>query len=185
VIFDLIRALLGALVVGVLPGCSWAAFLGRHGGLAEWLACSAAVSMASVPPIALALARAFGTGVTLPVALGAVASVAGSGLLACRMKGRPGEATGPVLPRPDGIRDGRVLALVLVALGLALAAMLGRPAPGWLLITLLAALRWWLSARRRPALCPSRAGMWMVPTRARSGARPASRPCRAAHRPAS
>src|SRR5215472_1975869 len=110
-IFDLIRALLGALAVGVLPGCAWAAFLGRHDGLAEWLAYSAAVSMATVPPVALALAGAFGTGVTLAVALGAVAAVAGSGALACALKGRSGVAAGPVLPRPDGIRDGRVLAL--------------------------------------------------------------------------
>lgn len=139
VIFDLLRALLGALGAGVLPGWPWAEFSRRSDGLAERLAYAAAVSMASVPAIALALARAFGAGVTLPVALGAVAVVAGSGLLACQLRGRPGQAAGPVLTRPDGIRDGRVLALALLALGLALACMLGMPAPGWLLITLLAA----------------------------------------------
>jgi hypothetical protein len=150
VVFDLVRALFGALVAGVLPGSYWAAFLRRHDGLAEWLAYSAAVSMASVPAVALTLARAFGTSITLPVALIAVAIVTGSGMLACRLKGRSGEAPGPALPRPDGIRDGRVLALVLLALGLALASAFGMPTPGWVLITLLAAFALaGLLARRR------------------------------------
>lgn len=172
-VFDLVRALFGALVAGVLPGCSWAAFLGRQDGLAERFAYSAAVSMASVPAIALILARTFGTGVTLPIALGAVVVVAGSGALACGLKGRAGEAPGPVLPRPDGIRDGRVLALVLLALGLALASALGMPTPGWLLIALLVAFALaGLLARRRPApgqepgtaaIAAPRARAWRAP----------------------
>jgi Family of unknown function (DUF6541) len=133
VIFDLVRALLGALGAGVLPGWPWAEFIRRSDGLAERL-------------------------VTLPVALGAVAVVAGSGVLACRLRGRPSHAAGPVLARPDGIRDGRVLALALLALGVALACLLGRPAPGWLLITLLVAFALvglLAQGRRAPRPAPS------------------------------
>jgi hypothetical protein len=136
---NLLRALLGALAAGVLPGYFWAGFVRRSDGLAERLAYSAAVSMAMVPAIALFLARILGTGVTVLVALAAIGVVAGSGALACKLKG-PGVAADPALPPPSGIRDSRVLLLVVFALGAALASQFGVPTPTWLLITILAAL---------------------------------------------
>lgn len=62
---DLVRALAGALAAGVLPGYFWACFLCRTSGLGERLAYSTVLSMASVPTIALLLARIADTGVTL------------------------------------------------------------------------------------------------------------------------
>ena len=57
---DLIRALLAALAAGVAPGYFWAAVLRPASGLAERLTYSAVLSMASVPAIAVLLARATG-----------------------------------------------------------------------------------------------------------------------------
>jgi len=139
-IADLPRALFGALAAGVLPGYFWACFMCRGDGIAERLAYSAALSMASVPAVALLLTRLLRTGVTLWIALAAIAIVAGSGALACQRKGPAGGPAGPALPRPPAIRDGRVLALILVGVALALALALGLPAPGWLLIVILVAI---------------------------------------------
>jgi hypothetical protein len=139
-IADLPRALLGALAAGVLPGYFWAGFVRRSDGIAERLAYSAALSMAMVPATALLLAWILGSGVTLWLAVASVAVVAGSGALAVRLKGAAGGPAGPALPRPGAIRDGRVLALILAAVALVLATELGLPAPGWLLIIILAAL---------------------------------------------
>jgi hypothetical protein len=163
---DLARAFLGAIAAGVLPGYFWAGFLRPAGGLGERLAWSAALSMASVPVLALVVARAAGTGVTLWVAIVSIAVVLGSGALARIVRGAPvpqgaagrpagrrrapdGPArrrdapdgpAGPVLPRPPAISDWRTLALIVAAFGLALAVALGLPSPWWLLIVILAAL---------------------------------------------
>src|SRR5215472_9283786 len=99
---SLLRALLGALAAGVLPGYPWAVLVRRCDGLTERLAYSAAISLASVPAVALLLTRFLGTGVTLQVALISVAAVAGSGALARRLWGA-GDEKGPVLPRPAAI----------------------------------------------------------------------------------
>src|SRR5579862_4413304 len=119
-IANLARAVLGALAAGVLPGYFWAGFVRRSDGLAERLAYSAALSMALVPAVALFLARILGTGVTLLVALAAIGLVGGSGALARGLMGPGGAPAGPALPRPSGIRDGRVLVLVVLAFGAAL-----------------------------------------------------------------
>ncbi len=139
-IANLIRALAGAVAAGVLPGYFWAVFVRRHGGLAERLAYSTALSMATVPVVALLAARVMGTGVTLAVALAAIAVVAGSGLAACGLRGAGGGPADPVLPRPAVIGDRRVLALVLAGLSVALASAVGMPAPGWLPAVILAVL---------------------------------------------
>ena len=86
---DLARAFLGAIAAGVLPGYFWAGFLRPAGGLGERLAWSAALSMASVPVLALVVARAAGTGVTLWVAIVSIAVVLGSGALARIVRGAP------------------------------------------------------------------------------------------------
>src|SRR5215470_12493883 len=124
VVADLIRAVLAA--AAVLPGYFWAAVLRPTSGLGERLAYSTAVSMASVPVIAVVIARAAGSGVTLWVALAAVLIVFGAGALAYRVKGpAPGSAS-PLLPLPAPVRDPRVLALVGGALALALVMMADR-----------------------------------------------------------
>ena len=153
---DLIRALLAALAAGVAPGYFWAAVLRPASGLAERLTYSAVLSMASVPAIAVLLARATGAGVTLWVALAAVGIVFGAGGLVYRLKGAAKGSAGPVLPSPDVVRDPRILLLVAGVFVLALATMLHLPAPGWLLLVTAAGLilAGALAARSAPASSP-------------------------------
>ncbi|HEY1343741.1 MAG TPA: hypothetical protein VGF54_01990, partial [Streptosporangiaceae bacterium] len=153
---DLIRALLAALAAGVAPGYFWAAVLRPASGLAERLAYSAVLSMASVPVIAVLLARVTGAGVTLWVALAAVGIVFGAGLLAYRLKGAARGSAGPVLPSPDRVSDPRILLLIAGVFALALATMLQRPAPGWLLLVTAAGLilAGALAARSAPVTGP-------------------------------
>jgi len=139
VVADLIRALLAAVAAGVAPGYFWAAVLRPASGLAERLTYSAVLSMASVPVVAVLLARAAG-GVTLWVALAAVGIVFGAGLLAYLLKGAAHGDGSPVLPSPDVVRDPRVLLLIAGVFVLALVTMLHRPAPGWLLLMTAAGL---------------------------------------------
>ena len=106
---DLARALLGAIAAGVLPGYFWAGFLRPAGGLGERLAWSAALSLASVPLLALDLARALGTGVTLGVAIVSIAVVLGSGALALVLRGPPADRAAPALRSASALRDGPVL----------------------------------------------------------------------------
>jgi hypothetical protein len=150
---DLIRALLAALAAGVAPGYFWAAVLRPASGLAERLAYSAVLSMASVPVIAVLLARATGGGVTLWVALVAVGIVFGAGLLAYLLKGAARGSAGPALPSPDRVNDPRILLLIAGVFALALATMLHLAAPGWLLLVTAAGLilAGALAARSAPA----------------------------------
>ncbi len=127
----------------MLPGYFWACFLRRTDGLAERLTYSTALSLATVPALALGLARILHTGISLTVAIVTVLLVAGSGALACKIWGTAaarGPVPPPVLPRLGAIRDGRALALIAAAIGLALAVALGLPSSGWLLLVILAAL---------------------------------------------
>jgi hypothetical protein len=139
-ITDLVRGLLAAVIAGVLPGYFWAGFVRRTDGLAERLAYSTAISLATVPAIAVLLARLAGSGISLLVALASVVIVAGSGALATRIWGAAGGSAVPALPRPRVVRDPRVLALLIVGIALALAIALGVPARGWLLIVILVAV---------------------------------------------
>ena len=137
---DLIRAVLAAAAAAVLPGYFWAAVLRPTSGLGERLAYSTAVSMASVPVIAVVIARVAGSGVTLWIALVAVLVVFGTGALAYRVKGpAPGSAS-PLLPLPAPVRDPRVLALVGGALALALVMMADRQPPLVVLLVIALAL---------------------------------------------
>ncbi len=137
-IAHLVRAMLAALAASVLPGYYWAAVVRRTGGPGERLAYSAVLSMGSVPAIALALSWILGTGVTLVVAIASVLIVFASGALALRLIGPAAGPARPALPAPRPIRDVRVLALIIVATGLAAAAAASWPIPGWLLIATLA-----------------------------------------------
>jgi hypothetical protein len=152
VVADLIRALLAALAAGVAPGYFWAAVLRPASGLAERLTYSAVLSMASVPVVAVLLARAAG-GVTLWVAIAAVGIVFGAGLLAYLLKGAAQGDAGPVLPSPGRVSDPRILLLIAGVFVLALVTMLHLPTPGWLLLVTTAGLilAGALAARSAPA----------------------------------
>ncbi|HEY7361101.1 MAG TPA: hypothetical protein VH642_09840, partial [Streptosporangiaceae bacterium] len=101
---------------------------------------STVLSVASVPAVALVLARLAGTGVTLWVAVGSVALVFGSGALVSARRGAaPGPVT-PVLPRPAAMVGTGTLVLIAAALAAALATLLHVPRSGPLLIAVAAAL---------------------------------------------
>jgi hypothetical protein len=125
VVADLIRALLAAAAGAVLPGYFWAMVLRPASGLGERLAYSTAVSIASVPPVAVVLARVARTGIELWVALAAMLIVFGTGLFTFWLKGPAPGTAAPVLRMPEPTRDPRVLGLVAAALitGLVLMAV--------------------------------------------------------------
>ena len=137
-LLDLLRALGAAIAAVVLPGYFWAALLRPGGGLAERLGYSSALSLASVPVVALVLARLAGSGVTLWIALASVVLVFGSGALAFLWRGAAPGTVEPILPAPGAIRDPRALALLAVAFVAALVSVLrSSPAPGWLNVAIL------------------------------------------------
>jgi len=140
VVADLIRAVLAAAAAAVLPGYFWAAVLRPTSGLGERLAYSTAVSMASVPTIAVILARAAHTGVVLWVALASVLIVFGSGLLVYRFRGPAPGSAAPVLRMPDPVRDPRVLGLVAAAIALGLLMMAVKRPPVLVLAVIAIAL---------------------------------------------
>jgi len=140
VVLDLARAALAAVAAGIMPGYFWAVVLRPTAGLAERLTYSTVLSMASVPTVALVLASLTGAGVTLWIAIGSVALVLGSGVVAFITRGAaPGPAT-PVLPRPAAMNGTGTLVLIAAALAAAVAAVLHVPASGLLLIAIAGAL---------------------------------------------
>lgn len=139
-VLDLARAALAAVAAGIMPGYFWAIVLRPAGGLAERLTYSTVLSMASVPTVALVLASLTGAGITLWIAIGSVALVLGSGVVAFVTRGAaPGPAT-PVLPRPGAMNGTGTLVLIAAALAAAVAALLHVPASGLLLIAIAGAL---------------------------------------------
>src|SRR5215472_2556831 len=128
----MIRAFFAAAAVAVLPGYFWAVLLRPATGLGERLAYSTALSMGSVPTVAILIARVAGTGIAMWVALASVAAVFGTGAAVFVLKGQPAGSSAAILPRPDAPRDARLLAVVAVAFALALAIMLELRVPGWL-----------------------------------------------------
>ena len=137
---DLIRALLAAAAGAVLPGYFWAVVLRPTSGLGERLAYSTVVSMASVPTVAVILARVARTGIELWVALAAVLIVFGTGLLAHRLKGPAPGTAAPVLRMPEPTRNPWVLGLVAAALLVGLVLMAARRPPVALLALIAVAL---------------------------------------------
>ena len=132
-LLDLLRALCAAIAAVVLPGYFWAALLRPAGGLAERLGYSCALSLATVPVVALVLARLAGSGISLWIALASVVLVFGSGALALLWRGAAPGTAEPILRAPGAIRDPRALALLAVAFVAALVSVLhSSPAPGWL-----------------------------------------------------
>jgi len=140
VVLDLARAALAAVAAGVMPGYFWAIVLRPTGGLAERLTYSTVLSMASVPAVALTLARLAGTGITLWIAIGSVALVLGSGAVALVTRGAARGPAAPVLPRPAAMTGTGTLVLIAAALAAAVAALLHVPASGLLLVAVAVAL---------------------------------------------
>jgi hypothetical protein len=140
VVADLIRALLAGAAGAVLPGYFWAAVLRPTSGLGERLAWSTGVSMASVPTVAVILARVTRSGVALWVALASVLIVFGSGLLVYWLRGPAPGTAAPVLRMPEPTRDPRVLGLVAVAIALGLLMMSARRPPVLVLAVIAVAL---------------------------------------------
>jgi hypothetical protein len=150
---DLIRALLAGAAGAVLPGYFWAVMLRPASGLGERLTWSTGLSMASVPAVAVIIARAAHTGVALWVALVAVLIVFGSGLLVFRLRGPAPGTAAPVLRMPEPTRDPRVLGLVAtgIALGLLMMAVHRPPAAVLALIAVALLAGGALMAWPRPA----------------------------------
>ena len=80
-VFELIRALFAAILVGVLPGWFWARCLCAPASSVERLAYSVALSIALVPAVALAEVRVLGTGLSLPLAIFSVVIVFFAGVI--------------------------------------------------------------------------------------------------------
>jgi hypothetical protein len=138
---DLIRAFCAAVVAVLLPGYFWVVFLRPTRGLAERLAYSSALSMATVPLVAVLLARITHSGISLWIALASVVIVLGSGILAVVVAGAAAGSAEAIFPKPQVIRDTRALALIAVACLAALVwGVRGSTRPGWLILPILALL---------------------------------------------
>ena len=124
-LFDLIRALLAALVVAVAPGWFWAGLLRASGDYAERLTYSAALSMALVPAAALIPTRLLGVGLTLPVAVACALVVFLAGLGAYLRFGAAKGSDDPIFSAPASVLSVPALALLVPAFGLALGVMIG------------------------------------------------------------
>ena len=117
-LFDLIRAVPVALLVGLLPGYFWARCLAATGDLAERLAYAVALSVTLVPAVALILSSLLGTGVTPTVSVVSVLLVFFAGLAARLVLGPAKGPEGPISPLPPAPG---VLTLVPLCLALLLA----------------------------------------------------------------
>ncbi|MDR0342240.1 MAG: hypothetical protein LBI49_03855, partial [Nocardiopsaceae bacterium] len=135
---DLIRALGAAVAAVALPGYFWAVFLRPAAGLAERLAYSCALSLASVPVVAVVLTRLAGSGVTWWISLAATGIVLMSGIAVTVLRGAARGQAGPVFPRLPAIRNPWAVALLAAGAVLALVVALapGRHADWLILVTL-------------------------------------------------
>ncbi len=140
-LLDLVRALGAAAAAVVLPGYFWAGLLRPTSGLGERLGYSCALSLATVPVVALLLAHLSGAGITLWIAITSAFLVLISGALALARWGPAPGPSGPVMPVPRAITDPRALALLLAAFVAALASVLLSTAPpAWLILLILVLL---------------------------------------------
>jgi hypothetical protein len=150
VLFDLIRAVPVAFLVGLLPGYFWARCLAATDDVAERLAYAIALSVTLVPAVALILSSMLGTGITTVVSLVSVAAVFFAGLGARLIFGTAKGPAGPIsaLPRPPGVAAMVPLCLALL---LALCTFFGL-AGGWtmspsVVLVVAAGVVYWLSPR--------------------------------------
>jgi hypothetical protein len=151
VLFDLIRAVPVALLVGLVPGYFWARCLAATGDLAERLAYAIALSVTLVPAVALILSSLLGTGVTSTISVVSVALVFFAGLAARLVFGPAKGQADPIAPLPPAPG---VVTLVPLCLALLLALgtffdLLG----AWAMIpaaalVVVSGLLYWISLRR-------------------------------------
>ena len=151
VLFDLIRAVPAALLVGLLPGYFWARLLAATDDLAERLAYALGISVTLVPAVALILSNLLGTGVTTAVSLVSVALVFLAGLAARLAFGPAKGPEGPVSPLPPP-PDAVAIAPLCLALVLALGTFFGLLG-GWAMIPVVvlvvaSGVLYWISLRR-------------------------------------
>ncbi len=131
-LFDLIRAVPVALLVGLVPGYFWARVLAATDDLAERLAYAIALSVTLVPAVALIFSSISGTGVTPVISLVSITLVFFAGLAARLAFGTAKGPAGPVAPLPPA--PGVVtLAPLCLALLLALGTFFGLVG-GWAMI---------------------------------------------------
>ena len=151
-LFDLIRAVPVALLVGLVPGYFWARCLAATDDLAERLAYAIALSVTLVPAVALILSSTFGTGVTTTVSVVSVALVFFAGLAARLVFGTAKGPEGPITGLPPA-PDVAALVPLCLALLLALGTFFGLSG-GWAMIpaavlVVASGVLYWLSLRRR------------------------------------
>ena len=150
-LFDLIRAVPVAILVGLVPGYFWARCLAATGDLAERLAYAIALSVTLVPVVALILSSLLGTGVTSTVSVISVALVFFAGLSARLVFGPAKGPAGPIAPLPPAPGVVTLMPLCL-ALLLALGTFFGLLG-AWAMIpaaalVVLSGVLYWLSLRR-------------------------------------
>ena len=122
---ELIRALLAAVLVGILPGYFWAKCLASSADFAERIAYSIALSVTLVPAAALLQVSLFDKGVTPVIAAASVSTVFVAGIGAYLWLGPARYPDGPSLaptPAPPGLF---ALVPLLAAFGLVLGASVG------------------------------------------------------------
>jgi hypothetical protein len=123
-LFDLIRALPAAVLVGVVPGWFWAKLLHASADLYERIAYSVALSMALVPAVILIPTRLLGMGVTLTVAVASPLFVFFLGLTAYLRFG-PAKGSDEALAQPPAPLSSPALVLLIASFGLVLGVMAG------------------------------------------------------------
>src|SRR5215216_3154257 len=131
-LYELIRALLAAALVALLPGWFWTRVLipsssssSSSSDLYERLTYSLALSMALVPAIALIPTRLFGMGVSLSVTVVCVGVVFFSGLGVSLLVGSAKEGTEEPLGSPPHMLGMLTLGLLAAAFGLGLGVVAG------------------------------------------------------------
>lgn len=131
---DLLRALVAALLAGVLPGWFWARVLHPGGDRIVRLGLSLGLSFALVPAAALVPVRLFGLGVTLPVAALSAFGVFAAGLAVYVAAGADpsGKTLEPLAPPPRFVPDIGTLLSLGAASGVILAVYAGAPL-AWML----------------------------------------------------
>src|SRR5215211_1781708 len=149
-LYELIRALLAAALVALLPGWFWTRVLipssssssTSSSDLYERLTYSLALSMALVPAIALIPTRLFGMGVSLPVTVVCIGVVFFSGLGVSLLVGSAKEGTEEPLGSPPHMLGMLTLGLLAAAFGLGLGVVAGvvPGVPGEILVALLVLL---------------------------------------------
>lgn len=121
-LWDLLRALAAATLVGVAPGYPWAACLCSTADRVERFAYGVGLSIMLVPAVALLQASIFGTGLSLAIAISSVVIVFGGGVAAYLRFGSAKRSSETLAPVSIPL-DLPTLLLLAAALALALGSI--------------------------------------------------------------